>query len=184
MADIKLIEEARRILADETPLEFDCGTLCGNLCCKDYAPDVGVYLIPGELPLFDGTEEWATFDFHSTRGYDFAPSWKHHRQIPFLRCTGLCSQERHKRPFECRTYPLLPYLHADGQLEMRFSPWAQGVCPLTERYKVEELRPAFVAAAQRAWTVLLRDPEMLDHVQWLTQQLKDWAELPHCEEEE
>lgn len=184
MADIKLIAEARRILADVTPLEFDCGTLCGNLCCKDHAPDVGVYLIPGELPLFDGTEEWATFDFHSTMGYDFAPSWKHHRQIPFLKCTGLCAGEREKRPFECRTYPLLPYRRADGDLEMRFSPWAGGVCPLTERYRVEELRPEFVEAARQAWTLLQQDPEMLDHVQWLTRQLKDWAELPHVEAEE
>jgi hypothetical protein len=55
----------------------------------------------------------------------------------------------------------------------------EGFCPLTQRYRVDELNPAFVAACQEAWTLLLQDPEMLDHVQWLTAQLKDWVELPH-----
>lgn len=175
MADIKRIEEARRILADETPLPFDCGSLCGHLCCKDFAPNVGVYLIPGELPLFDGTEEWATFDFHSTEDYEFAPSWESHGQIPFLKCTGLCANERDKRPFECRTYPLVPYLHEDGSLEMRYAPWALGVCPLTERYTLAQLRPEFIKAAHHAWEVLTADPEMRDHVRWLTKQMRDTA---------
>ena len=181
MADTRLIEEARRILADVTPLSFDCGTLCGNLCCKDYAPDVGVYLIPGELPLFDGTEDWLTFDFHSTRNYEFAPTWEHHGQVPFMRCHKLCNRE--KRPFECRTYPLMPYLLENGELDVCYSPWAQGVCPLTERYTLAQLQPEFVAAARRAWTVLIQDPEMLDHVRWVTEQIKTWDELPHTEPE-
>lgn len=175
MADPKLIAEARAILANETPLAFDCGTLCGHLCCTDFAPNVGVYLIPGELTFFDGDEDWATWQFHRTRDYEFAPSWNKHRSVPFLRCTKLC--EREKRPFECRTYPLVPFLHEDGALEMRYSPWAQGVCPLTERYRLDQLRPEFVASAKRAWEVLMQDPEMLDHVRWLTEQLKA-AELP------
>ncbi len=181
MADTKLIEEARRILADVTPLDFDCGTLCGHKCCQDFAPNVGVYLIPGELPLYDGSEDWFTMDFHSTEIYEFAPSWEHHGQVPFMKCHKLCNRE--KRPFECRTYPLVPYLHDDGTLEMRYAPWAEGVCPLTERYRVEELQPAFVEACHRAWKALLQDPEMLDHVRWLTEQLKAWAELPLLREE-
>lgn len=180
MADLKLITAARSILAGVTPLSFDCGTLCGNKCCTDHAQDVGVYLIPGELPLFDGDEDWAKWTFHSTRNYDFAPSWEHHGQIPFLQCTSLCAKQREKRPFECRTYPLVPYLHETGELEMRYSPWAEGVCPLTERYGLDQLQPEFVAAARQAWGVLLQDPEMLDHVQWLTEQLKAWSELPHA----
>lgn len=177
MADLKLLAQARDILADVTPLPFDCGTLCGHRCCNDFEPDVGVYLIPGELALFDGTEDWTKWQFHSTGDYDFAPTWQHHRQIPFLACSKLCQRE--KRPFECRTYPLVPYLHEDGTLEMRYSPWAEGICPLTEQYRVGQLEPAFVAAAQRAWTMLMQDPEMQDHVQWLTAQLKAWVELPH-----
>jgi hypothetical protein len=189
VADQKLIEEARRILADVTPLEIDCGTLCGNKCCKDPdgAPDpdtqVGVYLIPGELPLFDGSEDWIEWSFHSTKDYDFAPSWAKHEHIPFMMCHKLCRRE--KRPFECRTYPLQPFLHDDGRLEMRYAPWAEGECPLTER-PLSALSPAFVAAAHKAWTVLMQDPELLDHVRWLTAQFQDWDELPHtdCEDDE
>lgn len=181
MADPRLIKAARELLADATPLEFDCGTLCGHKCCTDFAPDVGVYLIPGELSLFDGSEDWIRWKFHSTRHYDFAPSWSRHGQIPFMQCTTLCDRE--KRPFECRTYPLVPCLNDDGTIEMRYSPWAEGVCPLTERYRLDQLRPEFVDLARRAWQVLMEDPEMLDHVKWLTEQVKAWAELPHAEDE-
>lgn len=185
LADQQLIAAARRILAEVTPLDFDCGTLCGHKCCTDVSadPDVelGVYLIPGELPLFDGTEDWLTWTFHSVKEYDFAPTWEKHGQIPFMVCHTLCRRE--KRPLECRTYPLQPFLHADGRLEMRYAPWAEGVCPLTERYTIDQLQPDFVAAAQRAWSVLLHDPEMRDHIEWLTEQIKAWDELPHtaCE---
>lgn len=183
MADLERIKAARDLLARETPLAFDCGTLCGHKCCTDFAPDqnLGVYLIPGELPLFDGTEAWAAWEFHATALYEFAPSWARHGQIPFLKCTGLCAAERDKRPFECRTYPLVPYRTAEGALEIRYAPWAEGVCPLVERYRLEELRPSFVAAVRQAWELLMEDPEMLDHVCWLSSQLKDWAELPHTD---
>lgn len=183
MADLKLIEAARQLLADVTPLDFDCGTLCGHRCCvaqpTEEGVEYGVYLIPGELPLFDGSEDWLTWQFHATSDQDFAPSWEKHGQIPFMVCHSLCRRE--KRPFECRTYPLVPYLHGDGAVEMRYAPWAEEewFCPLTQRCRVDELNPAFVAACREAWTLLLQDPEMLDHVQWLTAQLKDWAELPH-----
>lgn len=181
LADLKLIEEARRILADVTPLDFDCGTLCGHKCCTDFGPDEGVYLLPGELPLFDGSEDFTSWQFHRTDEYDFAPSWeKQHDAVPFLQCTKLCDRE--KRPFECRTYPLLPYLHPDGRLEMRYSFLASAICPLPERYKLTELQPAFIEAARQAWAVLLQDPEMLDHVKWLSEQF-DALALPLAEGE-
>jgi hypothetical protein len=180
LADLKLIEEARRMLENVTPLAFDCGTLCGNKCCNDYAPEsdleFGVYLIPGELPLYDGAEDWCTWTAHSTQVEEFAPSWKKYGSIPFMMCHSLCNRE--KRPFECRTYPLAPFLHADGRLEMKYAPWACGVCPLTERYAVAELQPEFVAATHRAWSLLLADPEMLDHVKWLSAQIRDFEKLP------
>ncbi len=176
MANTELIEKARAVLAKVTPLAFDCGTLCGHKCCTDFEPGVGVYLIPGELPLFDGTEDWINWQFHRTDEYDFAPSWGKHRQIPFMQCTKLCQRE--KRPFECRTYPLVPFLQEDGDLVMRYSPWAMGVCPLTERYQLTELLPEFVTAAREAWLILMEDPEMLDHVRWVSEQVRTLDQYP------
>lgn len=181
VADTKLIERARAILSAHTPLAFDCGTLCGHKCCTDFEPGVGVYLIPGELPLFDGTEDWINWSFHRTDQYEFAPSWQQHRQIPFMVCTSLCRRE--KRPFECRMYPLVPFLGEDGDLQMRYSPFAHGVCPLTERYRLDQLQPEFVAAAREAWLVLMEDPELLDHVRWLSEQVRAFTELPLVEAE-
>ncbi|HWI63970.1 MAG TPA: hypothetical protein VNT75_19210 [Symbiobacteriaceae bacterium] len=188
MANVKLIEEARRILDDVTPLAFDCGTLCGQKCCTSESADpdeeLGVYLIPGELPLFDGSEDWLSWRFHSTDDFEFAPAWEKHGQIPFMVCHKLCRRE--KRPFECRTYPLVPLRHDDGRLEMRYAPWSRGFCPLPDRYKVEDLQPEFVTATQKAWSVLLQDPDMLEHVRWLSEQIKAADELPFtpCEDDD
>lgn len=182
MADPDLLRRARELLAEVTPLPYDCGTLCGHKCCTDYAPNVGVYLLPGELELFDGTEDWLTWQHHSPKRYEFAPSWSRHRTIPFMRCHSLCLRE--KRPFECRTYPLVPFLQEDGRVEMRYSPWAEGVCPLVERFPMESLQPAFRERAREAWQLLIQDAEMLDHVRWLTEQLRAWAELPHTENDQ
>ncbi len=170
MADPHLLAEARALLAHTTPLADDCGTLCGHRCCADYAPDVGVYLLPGEIALFDGTEDWLRWKLHSTKRYDFAPSWSKYRQIRFMQCHKLCDRDR--RPFECRTYPLVPCLKDDGSLEMYMAPWAQGVCPLADPEPAAPLRPEFVAAARRAWTLLMQDPDLSDHIRWLTAQIK------------
>lgn len=183
MADLDRIRAARDLLAGETPLDFDCGSLCGQRCCRDFDPgqNLGVYLVPGELALFDGTESWASWEFHSTAEYEFAPSWERYGAIPFLKCTGLCAAEREKRPLECRTYPLVPYLHEDGRLEVRYAPWAEGVCPLADRYRLEELRPSFVAAVREAWTLLMTEPDIADHLRWQSHQLRAWAELPRAD---
>jgi len=186
LADLDRIRAARAVLAEETPLDFDCGLLCGHKCCTDFEPgkNLGVYLIPGEFALFDGTEAWASWEFHSTEEYEFAPSWEQYGAIPFLKCTGLCAAERDKRPLECRTYPLVPYLREDGRLEVCYAPWALGVCPLTERYRLEDLRPTFVEAVRKAWEILMADPDILDHLRWLSRQLKDWETLPRLNQEE
>jgi len=180
LVDERLIRKARRLLADVTPLPFDCGTLCNKKCCTDFAPDEGVYLIPGELPFFDGTEGYTRFQFHRTDEYEFAPGWEERFDaVPFLQCTGPC--DRAKRPFECRTYPLWPYLHEDGRLEMRYSFLTKGICPIPERYAIEELQPEFVQKAREAWSLLIQDPAMREHVEWLSRQY-DALELPPVDE--
>lgn len=182
MVDPKLIAAARALLADITPLAFDCGTLCGHKCCTDFGPNEGIYLLPGELPMFDGTEDFTSWQFHRTDEYEFAPTWEErYDALPFLQCTKLCDRE--KRPFECRTYPLMPYLHPDGRLEMRFSFLADGICPLPERYELSELQPAFVRACTDAWAILIQDAAMREHVQWLSQQF-DALALPLTDGEE
>jgi len=184
VADMNLIDQARRLLADVTPLPFDCGTLCGHKCCTDFAPNEGVYLLPGELPLFDGTEDFPAWQFHRTDEYEFAPSWEErYDAIPFMQCKKLCASDRQKRPFECRTYPLMPYLRPDGSLEMRYSFLAGGICPLVERYALTDLQPRFVEASRQAWSLLLQDPELLDHVRWLTAQF-DALDLPPLDDGE
>lgn len=132
-----------------------------------------MYLLPGEMALFDQTEDWLTWAFHSTDDYDFPPSWE--GEVPYVNCTRLC--DRDKRPFECRTYPLFPYLDPAGELEMRFAPFARGVCPLADGV-LTDLQPAFIAACQAAWTILLEDPLIREMVELESRQADAVADLP------
>ncbi|MBR5229841.1 MAG: hypothetical protein IKW01_03200, partial [Firmicutes bacterium] len=68
-----------------------------------------------------------------------------------------------KRPLQCRTYPLAPYLTEEGFLEMLYNdedlPYS---CPLIE----EEipLNESFVKATYTVWAHLIRDPLIYDLV--------------------
>ena len=37
-----------RLLDSVSPADFDCGQLCGAVCCLSESDDMGIYLLPGE----------------------------------------------------------------------------------------------------------------------------------------
>ena len=86
-------------LLDIPVLQYDCGRLCGNLCCQEYQPGVGMYLLPGEECMFTGKEPWLQWSFHNARDHDFP-------RIPG--CCSVCKMQGvcpEKRPIQCRTFP-------------------------------------------------------------------------------
>ena len=154
-----------------SPIETDCGKLCGAACCtaelkpeggrEGNAPEMGIYLLPGEDKLFDKKEAWLSWSSESAEDYDFPPSWK--GKVYFVRCKTppLCPRE--KRPIQCRTFPLLPHIDEDGVLSLVYNdlelPYR---CPLIE----EEipLEDSFYKATLTAWKHLIRDPLIYDLV--------------------
>lgn len=132
--------QARRLLADETPLKTDCGRLCAHACCHS---------LPGEetgMLLFPGEEETV----RDNPGWILRPSAAGLLVI----CPGTC--ERTMRPLSCRLFPLLPVIR-EGGIRVETDLRAKAVCPLS-RQRRDALSPAFVRAVASAGECLLRSP--------------------------
>ena len=157
-----------RLLDRVSPLQGDCGVLCGRACCDcDNLPDIdkdaeyGIYLLPGEDKLFTRQEDWLTWNIDSAEKYGFPPSW--HGQVYFVQCKTPPICVRKMRPLQCRTFPLTPHITARGHFHLIWNtdklPYA---CPLvTTRTPLEE---SFIQATYTVWKRLLTDPLIYDLV--------------------
>lgn len=147
---LRLWTHIYRITADATPLALDCGDLCGSMCCQDWAPDVGMYLYPGEQ-LIIGDQPWLKRKWHDSRRYVFPPSWD--RGGWFVSCWGECPREL--RPFACRSFPLSPHLDEIGRLHMILDDKGAAICPLVQSGTPEILTARFRMVTRQAWLKLL-----------------------------
>jgi hypothetical protein len=148
-------EQVYRLL-DTPAIEGNCGELCGSLCCQEYEPGVGMYLLPGEECMFTGREQWLTWKYQLAKKHDFPPEWK--GMVQFVMCQGTCPRDR--RPIQCRTFPLMPYLDESGEnLSMRLDALTGSlICPLVREPGAHAIRPEFQERALEAWRILLKDP--------------------------
>ena len=89
---------ARKLLEEITPLQTDCGLVCGGACCQTHpGEETGMLLFPGEAEMYRGEEGFTLVDSpHGT----------------ILVCEGRCS--RANRPLACRMFPLVMLLRPDG----------------------------------------------------------------------
>jgi len=149
---------ARMCLENETPLQTDCGALCGAACC---APDEdgqgGVLLFPGEADL-TGKIVWGQIIDLDDRG-DGLPG-------RMLICRAPC--DRPARPLGCRLFPLTPAF-SGGQWTVRPDRRAWPVCPLMNS-GLKGLSPSFVAAARCAVAMIAESEEGREF-------LKAWARI-------
>ncbi len=135
------LEKALHTLEHITPLQSDCGALCGGLCCKG-DDKTGMLLFAGEEERYTAH---ACMRILRQDGRSL------------LVCGGSC--ERGLRPLSCRMYPLFPLLYEDGgreYLKVIFDPRGT-TCPLLRREP--QLTRRFYKAVQRAGKQLLKDPE-------------------------
>lgn len=136
-----------------TPLEYDCGKLCGSICCQsDQKGHTGVYLLPGEEEMFTGNEDWLRWEMQRPEDGDFPPDWEY--PVYFIQCIKPCPRDR--RPLSCRFFPLAPHLLRDNTLllihETLTLPY---LCPLIE--KKVPLRRDFIETVALCWQELLKD---------------------------
>ena len=150
--------EIYRLTGDTSPLDGDCGLLCGQACCRPEAPQ-GIYLLPGEEAMLAGEQDWLVREMHDPQEYYFPDSWE--EPVHFVRCQGICPREL--RPLQCRTYPAAPHIFPDGRFVLiRETLKTTYRCPiLAERL---HLRQDWLEALYLAWRRLLNDPLIYDLV--------------------
>lgn len=153
-----------RLLDRVSPIERDCGLLCGAVCCTcgESGDELGIYLYPGEHKIHNKKDDWLEWTVEAAEDYDFPDSWT--GPVYFVKCKTPPVCPRKKRPFQCRTYPLAPYISEDGILEMVYNdeqlPYS---CPLIDREI--PLNDDFVKATYTVWSHLIRDPLIYDLVE-------------------
>ena len=125
------------ILRRRTPLDFDCGKLCGGKCCKG-DDSTGMILFPGEENLIDENIKVV----RSENGFNLAV------------CNGTC--DRNKRPLACRIYPLFPLYNKDTG-EVRVIPDFRADCELFKN--PVKLNKDFIRGVRRAGKMLLLNSE-------------------------
>lgn len=161
-----------RLLDKVSPIDTDCGLLCGSACCTceepsdaEYENDdfsLGIYLLPGEEKLFTGYEDWLDWSWEYAEDYEFPESW--HGKVYFLKCRNAPFCHRKMRPMQCRIFPLTPHLDEDGNLFMIYqSGQLPYDCPLiSDRIKLND---DFLKANYTVWKHLIRDSLIYDLVE-------------------
>ena len=136
----EIIRKAYDILGGLTPLEGDCGDMCGKACCSpDEDGQGGMLLFPGERSLCEG--EWNRIE--ETDGGDI------------LVCVSPCPREA--RPLACRIFPLTP-VFSRGVWTVRMDARARRMCPLV-RSGVKGLSREFALAVREALRLIAACPE-------------------------
>ncbi|HHT84750.1 MAG: hypothetical protein ACOX34_00700 [Bacillota bacterium] len=157
-------------LLDVSPLEFDCGMLCASLCCCEYEPGVGMYLLPGEEQMFTMEEPWLTWAFVKASEHSFPPDWK--GDVAFVKCNATCPRD--KRPVQCRAFPLMPYLTHEGELQVKLDTLSGIlICPMIKQADTYPVRPEFYTAVRSAWNILIKDPLIRSDVWHQSRQLDE-----------
>ena len=109
----EVILKCYKILENETPLEFDCGKICENKCCKG-DENIGMLLFPGEEKLID-----ENMKIRVTENGD-----------KIAVCNGKC--DRSKRPLSCRIYPFFPLIKEfRGKVRIKIIFDLRADCPLS-----------------------------------------------------
>lgn len=150
MNALEAVLRARKLLENVTPLQRDCGRICGAACCAaDEDGQGGMLLLPGEEALYRPLPDGFTL----SRDDAVLPG------LTLLTCGGVC--DRKLRPLSCRMFPLTPVIDwEDGaeRLRVRVDPRSFAVCPLSPG-GLRGMDPGFRRAVAECARVLCQCPE-------------------------
>lgn len=158
-----LLKAAYALLEETTPKRYDCGRLCGSLCCRENASHgegevCGMLLLPGEKELLSGE----SYRIVSAGEGDI------------LECGGFC--RRSMRPFACRIFPFYPKITRRGSrmaISLCPDPRAGRLCPILKDPRRRKASVAFLRAARRAVRILVRDEELCRELLSQSEMLSD-----------
>ncbi len=141
----RLYDATYALLDEVPPRRFDCGRLCGALCCKNLGSvdsPTGMLLLPYE-------EEYL---YHrAAGGFDYLKN----ENETLLICDGHC--DRHLRPFACRIFPYYPQISEDGRVQIAHDFRALSVCPLLSERTFRRATPLFLRNMRKATRILMQN---------------------------
>lgn len=149
---------AYNVLENVTPLKYDCGKLCGSLCCRNNAENgetLGMWLLPYERELLE-----TICSGDSKTKYTFATA---EDGTPTVSCNGKC--RRQYRPFACRIYPFYAQIDvAENKIRVLKDPRAALSCPIAKINS--HIRPTveFIACVKKAVRELMKDVEIANDI--------------------
>ncbi len=139
-----------KLFDDVTPVQVDCGQLCGKSCCK--GDDSGMFLFPGEKEVFRLLDP----DWIKIEDTDFTYEYNDKTyKTPIALCKGEC--DRFQRPLSCRIFPLTPYIGDDGKIDVIVDPRGKGICPMAKAFFPEDFDEVFVRNVKKAFVLLSKN---------------------------
>lgn len=164
-----LYQSIYQYFGNTTPLSRDCGVLCGKACCDSGADDdeeTGMYLFPGEKPLFLNNPDYKVLSSEFTYGTKHAD---------LVICRTPCVREF--RPLSCRIFPLIPYFRKNAGLSVITDPRANALCPLAEKEAAVFLNRTFLHKTESVFRLLIKFAEVRAFLEGLSDILDDYLKF-------
>ena len=163
----RIIRQAYSYLDEITPLKYDCGQLCGALCCRDNGESdtsLGMWLLPFEKELLKNED-----------GYVFKEAQDGTQTVS---CSGKC--RRNMRPFSCRIYPYYAHLSNENgktKITIKIDPRARLSCPIARFNSHSRANIYFLACAKAAIRTLLKDEKIAEELYAISDFLSEIEEM-------
>ena len=159
--DYKAIYE---MLDTVSPVEGDCGRLCGSICCREDPSSrekLYIYLLPGEKEYLKEAGCPLKIEKESIKEHYLPKSWGEY--VYLADCAGPQECPRQLRPIQCRTFPLAPHFAKKGKLRLIYCDESLPYeCPLIAGKM--QLSDDFVRTTYKAWELLIEDERIRDLV--------------------
>ena len=161
----KSIKRIYKRLDEVSPVDFDCGTLCGEVCCvydadESHAEELVLYLLPGEELMYENSDEFELYYMDSSE-IKYPHSWKD--SIYLVKCKNPPKCDRSIRPIQCRTFPLVHNKSKNGEFHLVLDetefPY---ICPIIRDHI--KLNEDFINVTYEIWKKLITNPLVYDLV--------------------
>ena len=161
----RTIQKIYQRLDEVTPVDFDCGKLCGEVCCvydadETHTEELVLYLLPGEELMYEDSPDFELYYMDSSESR-YPHSWKDN--IYLVKCKNPPRCDRSIRPIQCRTFPLVPHISKNGEFHLVLDetefPYE---CPIIRDHI--KLNENFINVTYEIWKMLISNPLVYDLV--------------------
>ena len=161
----RTIKKIYQRLDEVTPVDFDCGKLCGEVCCvydadETHTEELVLYLLPGEELMYEDSPDFELYYMDSSE-IRYPHSWKDN--IYLVKCKNPPRCDRSIRPIQCRTFPLVPHISKNGEFHLVLDetefPYE---CPIIRDHI--KLNDDFINVTYKIWKMLISNPLVYDLV--------------------